>query len=334
MIHWSIDMRSILSAMLSIVLLEVGCLYPANASEAVWEELMKAARASQNAGDLARAEKLLQSALKDAAADPDGPREAQTLLWLGKIYTAQKNYLRARDTLDKAFVKSRGFEFIMDPAIVEGIKEELVKVRRRQYGKSDPISNFNESGVIKFDAEKELETGTQAFRAGNFSKASPLLENVFYTYTTEASLETENAQRCLSMLFQCYRNMQSFERAEKILKGTIDKMMIQRGGNIDFSRPAAISFLYLSALFHAQGKEAEAEAMADRGFNIYSSPGMSNINFSLAKLIEEWKLDGKEAEATFIEGLYNKRRAELRNSKKSRRAMDLEWEEDTVSPKK
>ncbi len=308
----------------------------AQASEIMWTEMMKAGKTAQYENNLPKAEKLFERALKEAEADRAEESQTQSLLWLARVYAAQEKYDLAETTLRSALVKAEKLSGRLDPWIEEGIRNELLKLLKRQ-NKFAGTSGITQS-TEKIDWQKQearaksdpFELGLRQFQIHNYPKSIPLLERVFKCYTTEPEIRSDEANECIDMLYQMYRDAKAYDKAEKLLVSALDVSKTESGEErLDSNVMAGKLFLYLAGLYAIQGQELEAETMANRGFTICFAHH-NGTNISLDSLLKHWTETGRQEEAKAIDELYDRFRfAATKPKREKRSAQNLEWEDDT-----
>ncbi len=182
-------MSRLVSTAICLSLVASQLVLPAFSSGVIWTEMMKAGQEAQDSNNLDKAEKLLLAALKEAESDRDELHQAQSLLWLARVYERQDKYPLAEATLRKALAKVEKSSTIIDPAIHDAIKNELFMVLHLQ-DKSVDASEFKLSAAEKeWQAREALakkdpfQRGKLLFEARNFVKAEPILERVFKGFT-------------------------------------------------------------------------------------------------------------------------------------------------------
>lgn len=310
------------------------------ASDVIWTELMKAGQEAENSSDLDKAEKLLSAALKDAESDRDEPRQAQSLLWLARVYERQDKYPLAETILRKALLKVEKVSTIIDPAIHEAIKNELMIVLHQQNKEVDATEFRLTAAEKEWQAKEALakkdpyQRGKLFFEARNFVKAEPVLERVFKGFTSEAQMRSPEANACLDMLYQIYRDAKQYDKAEKLLESALDVAKSETGDVFNNNFTAGRIFLYLAGLFSIQQRDVEAGVMAKKGFTILFNPRRYDSASAFANLVNNWEAEGKKQEAQALEVFFNQSTTERIQPKPKHRALNLDWQEDQpTSPK-
>ncbi|MBX9948474.1 MAG: tetratricopeptide repeat protein [Candidatus Obscuribacterales bacterium] len=310
----------------SIFVILLAC--PADASALVWAEMMKAAKDAQNGGDLRKAEKLILAAVKEAQTDSSYAQEAQSMLWLARVYIAQDQREQAESMLKRSLTKAKSAPLI-SPDLLEEINRELANIREEKASASAYSSaKMNQSSIRKIqEAVAPFATGQVLFQEHNYSAARPLLEKVFASYKGERALKSEEGQSCLDMLYLIYRDGKEYDKAEKLLKTALD-LSHTDFDNLDFNQLSGKVFLYLAGLFAIQGKDAEAEVMAKRGVSIICCPIRRVSDPTVIQIAEQWETAGKEQEAKTIRVYYDQLLTQTKQDRQQVRQPDLGWEED------
>lgn len=303
---------------------------PAIGSEVIWAELVKAGKDALRSNESGKALQLFQASLKEAESDRSEPEQIQSLIGLARVYAVQENYQLAESTLKKAQVKAYRNPSI-DPSINDRLKATMVDILKRQ-NKDLEATELQISMAEKSWKEREaaakndpFELGVLYYECKNFPKAQPLLERAFRDFTQESDFRGGNGLRCVDMLYMIYRDTRQYDKAEKHLEHALEICKEEKSGNLSYSFAAGNIFLYLAGLFAVQGRNTEAEAMANKATDIFFAVTGPAAMTGLPLILGRWEKNGKPFEAKSISSFLQNR---ITKAQQNNQARNADWEEE------
>ncbi len=309
--------RRLISLLLSIVV-SVFC----RASEAItptWAELMTAGRHAHMMGKHEEAKGLLKAALKEAQNANNDAMQAQTYLWLGRVYESTSQWDFAEQVLAKGNeigIKTKA----LDSEILIALRHELENALHKQ-GKVDAIHTLRrspgnkENQYIREFKPSIFMRGREFFADKNYSKAEPALRKAFGDYRAANETEIPQVMMCIDMLYQIYRDQKEWVKAEQIVDQGFADLRRRRASGSEYSLKAANLWFYKSAINDLQGRTKEAAAEADKGFAIYKN--LKKEPYVIQILFARWDITGKVKESARLREHYAKIAAQLPKVQKS-----------------
>jgi tetratricopeptide (TPR) repeat protein len=284
-----------------------------------WAELMTAGRNAHFQGRFDEAKVLLKAALKDAQSEKNEAMQAQTYLWLGRVYESTNQW----DFAEQMLVKGNEIGIrtkALDAEILIALRHELENALHKQ-GKVDAIHTLRrskgnkENQYIRAFKPSLLVRGREFFADKNYGKAEPALRKALEDYRDANDTEIPQVMICIDMLYQIYRDQKEWSKAEEV----IDKVMVdlrrRRASGSDYSLKAANLLFYRSAIYDLQGRTKEAAAEADKGFAIYKN--LKTDPHVIQILFAKWDITGKVKESARLREHYAKIAAGLPKVQKS-----------------
>lgn len=266
----------------------------------LWDTFFEAGEAKLKDGNYPNAEKLLKSALGEAATfEASDPRLLKTLLALIKVYHKSKRPKEAKPHLDKAEAlvdaepglgpesKSLVIEALLeqlkfsdpDPAAESALHERLVAVW--QTAGDEHQGRLLESLLVL--AESLRRSGTEAEARLQLLKALAVAEEA-------DGKDSESVDRVLALLIDSYQRTQNYAEAEERARRRLE-IQLSRYGEDDVRVAKTLS--RLSSLAEKQRRMPEALSLAERAASI---PGEERTFFYLS-YVDALLRSGAPAEA-------------------------------------
>lgn len=292
---------------------------PVLAFTPTWAELMTAGRQAHAGGNFDAAKEILGAALSQAQMEKNEAMQAQTYLWLGRVYESTQQWALAEQMLSKGNeigVKTKA----LDPEILIALRHELENVLHKQ-GKVDAIHALRRTpGNRENEFNREfkpsmLVRGREFYADKNYRRAEPMLRKSLEHYRDVNDTEIPQVMICVDMLYQIYRDQREWIKAEQVIDQALSDLRRRRASGSDFSLKAANLLFYKSAIYDQQGRTKDGAAEADKGFAIYKNlkaePHVIQILFA------KWDATGKVKEAARLREHYAKIAAQLPKEQKS-----------------
>lgn len=292
---------------------------PAYAVAPTWAELMTAGRQAHMSGNFEAAKECLKAALKEAQNEKNDAMQAQSYLWLGRVYESTNQWDFAEQMLSKGnsiSVKAKA----LDPEIMIALRHELENALHKQ-GKIDAIHSLrrsqgnHENLYIREVKPSFFMRGREFFADKNFSKAESTLQKALQAYRDANDTEIPQAMMCIDMLYQIYRDQKEWGKAEHLIDQGLADLKRRRAAGSEYSLKAANLLFYRSAILDMQGHSKEAAAEADKGFAIYKN--LKTDPQVIQILFMRWDLTGKVKEVARLREHYAKIAAGLPKVQKS-----------------
>lgn len=293
---------------IAILLLLFCCAAPAMAFFTTWAEMMNAAKIAHANRDFESAKKFLLLAIKEAEADKEDGEQAQTYLWLGRVYESGSEWVPAEQSLRKGIEHSK-LAKALDPEILIGLHHELEHCLHK-LGRHEEINHLRASDLAAATLIRRpfnphpMMRGRELFADKNYKRAEPFLRRALEDYRAANDTEVPQVMLCVDMLYQIYRDGREFEKCEELIAVVMSDLKKRRDFGSNYSLKAANLYFYQSSLLELQGKTTEAETAANSGFSIYknlkTSPEVIEATFF------RWDLTGKVKEASRLREYYEK----------------------------
>ena len=297
-----------------------GCvILPAHAVAPTWAELMTAGRHAHMTGNFEAAKECLKAALREAQSEKNDAMQAQSYLWLGRVYESTNQWDFAEQMLSKGnaiSVKAKA----LDPEIMIALRHELENALHKQ-GKIDAIHSLRRSQgnrdnqYIREVKPSLFMRGREFFADKNFSKAEVTLQRALQAYRDANDTEIPQAMMCIDMLYQIYRDQKEWAKAEHLIDQGLADLRRRRAAGSEYSLKAANLMFYRSAILDMQGHTKEAATEADKGFAIYKN--LKTDPQVIQTLFLRWDLTGKVKEVARLREHYAKIAASLPKVQKS-----------------
>lgn len=294
-------------------------LLPARAVAPTWAELMTAGRHAHMTGNFDQAKEYLKGALREAQNENNDAMQAQSYLWLGRVYESTNQW----DFAEQMFSKGNSIGIkakALDPEIMIALRHELENALHKQ-GKVDAIHTLRrsegnrENQYIRSYKPSAFMRGREFFADKNFSKAEPTLQKALQAYRDANETEIPQAMMCIDMLYQIYRDQKEWGKAQNIIDQGLADLRRRRASGSEYSLKAANLMFYRSAILDMQGHSKEAATEADKGFAIYKN--LKKDPQVIQNLFLQWDLTGKVKEVARLREHYAKIAAELPKVQKS-----------------
>lgn len=295
------------------------CTCASQAIAPTWAELMTAGRNAHLMGSYEEAKEYLKAALKEAQSENNNAMQAQSYLWLGRVYESTNQWDFAEQMLSKGNaigVKMKA----LDPEIMIALRHELENALHKQ-GKIDAIHSLRrsqgnmENQYVRAFKPSLLVRGREFYADKNYKKAEPALCKALESYRDANDTEIPQVMLCIDMLYQIYRDQKEWAKAEHIVDQGLADLRRCRASGSEYSLKAANLLFYRSAILDFQGRSKEAAAEADKGFAIYKNlkadPQVIQILFA------KWDMTGKVKESARLREHYAKIAAGLPKVQKS-----------------
>jgi len=292
---------------------------PAKSFAPTWAELMTAGRNAHMVGNLDAAKEYLKSALKQAQSENNDAMQAQSYLWLGRVYESTGQWDFAEQMLAKGNaigIKAKA----LDPEIMIALRHELENALHKQ-GKEDAIHSLRRSAgnreneFIREFKPNFLMRGREYYADKNFKKAESALQKALQGYRDANETEIPQVMMCIDMLYQIYRDEKEWGKAEHVIDQGLVDLRRRRASGSEYSLKAANLLFYRSSIYDLQGRSKEAVAEADKGFAIYKN--LKTDPQVIQTLFLKWDLTGKVKESTRLREHYAKIAAGLPKVQKS-----------------
>jgi tetratricopeptide (TPR) repeat protein len=280
---------------------------------------MTAGRNAHFQGRFDEAKELLKAALKDAQSEKNDAMQAQTYLWLGRVYESTNQWDFAEQMLVKGNeigIKTKG----LDAEILIALRHELENALHKQ-GKVDAIHTLRrskgnkENQYIRMFKPSLLVRGREFFADKNYGKAEPALRKALEGYRDANETEIPQVMMCIDMLYQIYRDQKEWVKAEQVIDQGMADLRRRRASGSDYSLKAANLLFYKSAIYDLQGRSKDAAAEADKGFAIYKN--LKTDPHVIQILFAKWDITGKVKECARLREHYAKIAAGLPKVQKS-----------------
>jgi len=289
------------------------------AFQPTWAELMTAGRQAHVSGRLDAAKEYLKAALKQAQNENNDAMQAQSYLWLGRVYESTNQWDFAEQMLAKGNaigIKAKA----LDPEILIALRHELENALHKQ-GKVDAIHTLRraqgnvENQYYRSVKPSMLVRGREFFADKNFKKAEPMLRKALESYREANDTEIPQTMMCIDMLYQIYRDEKEWSKAEALVDQGLADLRRRRAVGADYSLKAANLRFYKSAIYDLQGRAKDAGLEADKGFAIYKN--LKKEPHAIQILFAKWDMTGKVKEAARLREHYAKIAAGLPKEQKS-----------------
>lgn len=297
----------------------LGCLRPALAFAPTWAELMTAGRHAHVTGNFDAAKEYLKAALKQAQSENNDAMQAQSYLWLGRVYESTNQWDFAEQMLSKGNligVKAKA----LDPEILIALRHELENALHKQ-GKVDAIHTLRRSqGNLENQYYRSVKPsllvrGREFFADKNFKKAEPTLRKALDSYREANDTEIPQTMMCIDMLYQIYRDQREWVKADGLIEQGLADLKRRRAAGSEYSLKAANLRFYKSAILDMQGRSKDAALEADKGFAIYKN--LKKEPHAIQLLFAKWDMTGKVKESARLREHYAKIAAVLPKEQKS-----------------
>lgn len=281
---------------------------PALSFFTTWAEMMSAAKIAHDNRNYELAKKFLLSAVKEAETDKEDGEQAQSYLWLGRVYASGQEWLLGEEALRKGIEHSKNAK-ALDPEILIGLRHQLEHCLHKQ-GKHEELNHLRVADLDGTITVKRpfnphpLMRGRELFADKHYKRAEPFLRKALEDYRATNDTEVPQVMICVDMLYQIYRDGKQYEKCEELIAMVMSDLKTRRDVGSNYSLKAANLFFYQSSLFEMQGKTDEAETAANSGFAIYknlkTSPEVIEATFF------KWDLTGKAKESSRLREYYGK----------------------------
>lgn len=284
-----------------------------------WAELMTAGRQAHFTGKLDEAKELLKLALRQAQTENNDAMQAQSFLWLGRVYESTNQWDFAEQMFSKGYaigIKAKA----LDSEILIALRHELENAFHKQ-GKIDAIHSLRrsqgnkENQYLRGYKPSLLVRGREFYADKNFAKAVPMLQKALEGYRDANETEIPQVMICIDMLYQIYRDQKEWVKAEKVIDQGLADLRRRRASGSAYSLKAANLLFYKSAIYDLQGRSKEAAAEADKGFAIYKN--LKTDPHVIQILFAKWDVTGKVKESARLQEHYAKIAAGLPKVQKS-----------------
>ena len=280
---------------------------------------MTAGRNAHFLGRFDEAKEFLKSALKEAQNEKNDAMQAQSYLWLGRVYESTSQW----DFAEQMFAKGNEIGTrtkALDAEIMIALRHELENSLHKQ-GKVDAIHSLRrsqgnkENQYIREFKPSFLVRGREFFADKNYKRAEPVLRKALDGYRDANDTEIPQVMICVDMLYQIYRDQKEWVKAEQVVDTGLADLRRRRASGSEYSLKAANLLFYRSALYDMQGRSKEAAAEADKGFAIYKNLKTDPVVIQI--LFARWDITGKVKESARLQEHYAKIAATLPKVQKS-----------------